>query len=155
MSNNPDAFDDPLENYEPKEYNDPLERAIVEESVMQIQHQPHSSISPDTTINEAVKKLASEHVACLLVEDEGKLLGLFTDREVLDKVALETDMLDRPVRDVMTTDPTYVREDDSIAAALCVMAIHGYRHAPILDADKKVLGVVSPQRITKFLSEPF
>ena len=94
-------------------------------------------------------------MACLLVEEDGKLLGLFTYREVLDKVALEADLLDRPVREVMTTHPVYVREDDPIAAALCVMALHGYRHVPILDADEEVLGIVSPQRVTKFLSKYF
>jgi predicted transcriptional regulator len=155
MNDNPtnDAFEDPLEDYEPKTYNDPLERAIAEESVTQIQHQPHTSIGPDMTVAAAVAKLASEHVACLLVEEDGKLLGLFTHREVLNKVALEEGVLDQPVREVMTADPIFVREDDPIAATLCVMALHEYRHVPILGGDEKVLGIVSPQRVTKFLSK--
>jgi predicted transcriptional regulator len=155
MNDNPtnDAFEDPLEDYEPKTYNDPLERAIAEELVTQIQHQPHTSIGPDMTVAAAVAKLASEHVACLLVEEDGKLLGLFTHREVLNKVALEEGVLDQPVREVMTADPIFVREDDPIAATLCVMALHEHRHVPILGGDEKVLGIVSPQRVTKFLSE--
>lgn len=154
MNTNPpeDTFEDPIENYELKDYSDPLEKAIVEGSVMQLQHEPHTSIGPDMTVAAAVAKLATERVACLLVEEEEKLIGVFTNREVLNKVALEEGSLDRPVRDVMTRDPTYVREDDAIAAALCVMAIHGYRHVPILDADHRVLGIVSPQRVTSFLS---
>ena len=155
MNENPtnDAFEDPLENYEPKTYDDPLERTIAEESAKQIQHQPHTSIGPEMTVAAAVAKLASDHVACLLVEEDGKLLGLFTNREVLNQVALEKKMLDRPVREVMTTDPVYVREDDPIAATLCVMALHGYRHVPILDADERVLGIASPQRVTSFLAK--
>ncbi len=155
MSSDPNTFVDPLENYEPKTYSDPLEKAIVEETVVAVQHQPHASITAEVSTNEAVKKLASEHVACLVVEEEGKLVGLFTHREVLNGVALEPDIGDKPVREVMTTDPTYVREDDPIAAALCVMAVHGYRHVPIVNAEKKVIGIISPQRITGFLSAGF
>ena len=154
MNSDPQTFVDPLENYDPKSYSDPLEKAIIEDTVARVQHQPHASISVDASVGEAVTKLANEHVACLVVEDDGKLAGLFTHREVLNKVALE-DLSDKPLREVMTTDPTYVREDDPIAAALCVMAVHGYRHVPIVDAEKKVLGIISPQRITGFLSQAF
>ena len=150
-----DTFQDPLEDYEPKTYDDPLEEAIAEEPVSHIQHQPHASIPPDMSVAEAVKKLALEHVACLLVEEDGKLIGVFTEREVLDKVALEQEQLERPVREVMTPDPVYVYADDPAAAALCVMAVSGYRHAPVVDSEERVLGIVSPQRVTGFLLKHF
>lgn len=146
------AFQDPLENYEPKKYNGPLEQAISESPSSLIQHEPFTTISADTTVAAALNKLASNHVACLLVEEDGKLVGLFTNREVLNKVALEDDILDHPVREVMTGDPVYVREDDPVAATLCVMAVHGYRHVPILTSDNRICGIVSPQRVTNFLS---
>lgn len=149
----PGEFQDPLENYEPKTYDDPLEQAIAEEPVARIQHQPHTSIGPDTSVADAVAKLASEHVACLLVEEDGKLLGIFTHREVLNRVALEKNVLDKPVREIMTQDPIFVHEHDPVATTLCVMAVHGYRHVPVLDSRERVLGVVSPQRVTKFLTE--
>lgn len=157
MSNNKSdgEFVDPLGNYDPKTYADSLEQAICEDSAMQVQHEPFTSISPETSVAAAVNKLAADHVSCLLVEDEGKLVGLFTDREVLDKVALEEDALNRPVRDVMTKEPVFVREDDPIASTLCVMAVHGYRHVPILDINEKVVGIVSPQRVTAYLKKCF
>ena len=154
MSGN-EPFVDPLENYDPKKYSDPLEKAIAEETVSQIQHRPHASVAPDASVAEAVKKLATEHVACLLVEEHGKLVGLFTDREVLNKVALEESSMDTPVRDVMTTDPVYVYEDDPAAAALCVMAVSGYRHVPVVDNQERVVGIISPKRVTEFLSKHF
>ena len=99
-----ETFVDPLENYDPKTYADPLEKADRgRETVSEIQHKPHASIDPDSSVAEAVRMLASEHVACLLVEEEGRLVGVFTDREVLNKVALEEANLDKPIRDVMTT----------------------------------------------------
>ena len=60
------------------------------------------------------------------------------------KVALELEQVqDRPVRDVMTSNPIYVYESDSPAAALAVMAVSGYRHVPILDLDDNLIGIGS------------
>ena len=153
----PDEFQDPLENYEPKTYSDPLEKALVEEEIGTIRHEPFKTISSDTLVHAAVEQLAALHVACLLVEDEkNKLVGVFSDRDVLTKVAFEyDDVKDLPVRDVMTTDPIYVHETDSAAASLCVMAVCGYRHVPVLDLNDNLVGIISPQRLTEFLQHHF
>lgn len=145
------TFQDPLENYDPKTYNDPVEEAICETQVTKVQHEPYTTISQEETVTNALDKLARDHIACLMVEEQGELVGVFTHREVLNQVALEQDILDRPVRDVMTPAPTSVRDDDPVAAALCVMAVHGYRHVPVLGHDNKIQGIVSPQRVTGFL----
>ena len=160
-SNNPnrsgakgEEFRDPLEDYDPKHYDDPLERSLAEDSVLLIQATPYASVPPNTPISQAVKRLAELHVACLLVEEDDKLLGVFTDRDVLNNVALECDQVkDRPVSDFMTANPVYVHETDSVAAALCVMAVCGFRHVPVLSLEGKILGIVSPQRVTNFLQE--
>ena len=149
------TFADPLENYDPRIYGDSVEKALAEESVSRIQHQPHASIASDAAISEAISKLATEHVACLLVVDDRKLVGILTDREVMSKVALEPDQGDRPVREIMTEAPVYVYEDDPAAAALSVMAVSGYRHVPVVNAEGDAVGVISPQRVTRFLSKHF
>jgi CBS domain-containing protein len=147
-----EEFNDPLENYDPPKHRNTLEKSLMEETVAAIQSRPYTSISPDSTIEQAVGVLAARGVACALVEEEGKLVGMFSDREILDKVALEYEtMKDRPVRDVMTTNPIFVQESDSSAAALCVMAVMGYRHVPVLGRDHKIVGIVTPQRVTSFL----
>ncbi len=152
----PDDFQDPLENYEPKTYSDPLEQALAEDTVGAIRHEPFATIPPEMLIHEAVEKLAGMHVACLLVAEDNKLVGIFSDRDVLDKVTLEYDKVkDQPVRTVMTDKPVYVHEEDSAAAALSVMAVSGYRHVPVLTASGELVGIVSPQRVTGFLQEHF
>lgn len=150
----PEEFVSPLENYDPKTYDDPLERALAEEKVLAIQHQPFATIAPDCPVREAIKTLAYQHVACLLVEQEGRLVGVFSDRDVLNKVALEYDEVkDKPIGELMTTDPVFVYESDCSAAALSVMAVSGFRHVPITNLEEKVVGIVSPQRVATFLRE--
>jgi CBS domain-containing protein len=149
----PEEFRDPLENYDPKKYDDRLEEALCEETVAAIQHEPYECISPETTVEAAVKKLAGLHIACLLVEKEGSLLGVFSDRDVLNKVALEYgELRSRPISEMMTSNPIYVYETDSAAAALAVMVVAGFRHVPVLNLSSKLVGIVSPQRVTAFLS---
>jgi CBS domain-containing protein len=148
----PDEFEDPLKNYDPRKYGDSLERALAEEAVAAIQSTPYTSISPDTTVERSLKLLTDRGVSCALVEEDNRLVGVFSDRDALNKVALEyATMRHRPVRDVMTARPVYVRDSDSSAAALCVMAVMGHRHVPVLDRDHKILGIVTPRRITSFL----
>ena len=152
----PDKFEDPLEDYDPKDYDDPLMQALAEEEIGTIRHEPFTAISPDMPVHEAVQKLVGLHIACLLVAEDDKLVGVFSDRDILLKVAFEYDQYkDRPVRDVMTKNPIFVYKTDSAAAALTVMALCGYRHVPVLDIDDKLVGIVSPQRVTEFLQQYF
>lgn len=149
------AYQDPLENYEPHEYDDPIEQALAEQAVTSIQHHPFAIIPPTTSIRDAVAKLAEFHISCLLIsDDEDRLVGVFSDRDVLDKVALEYERIkDEPVSSVMTPDPVFVYESDPAAAALAVTAISGFRHVPVLNMNDKVVGIVSPQRMTNFLHQ--
>ena len=148
----PDDFQDPLENYEPKEYSYPLEEALVEEELDTIRHEPFTTITPETPVHEAIEKLGDKHIACLLVAEKNKLVGVFSERDVLSSVALEFDKVkDLPVREVMTSDPIYVNETDSAVVALSVMAQCGYRHVPVADLNDNLVGIISPQRVTEFL----
>jgi CBS domain-containing protein len=152
----PEDFQDPLENYDPPNYSGGLEEALAEELATAIQSTPFTSVSSDIPVWEAVTLLAGLHIACLLVEEDGKLVGLFTDRDVLDKIALEIEEVkDLPLREVMTSDPVFVYDTDSAGAVLNVMAVSGYRHVPVLQSDGGIVGIVSPQRITNFLRQHF
>ncbi|MEZ6063176.1 MAG: CBS domain-containing protein [Planctomycetaceae bacterium] len=156
MSTSPDAnsgrFEDPLENYDPPVFSDPIEKALHEQPVESLQTQPHTCVFADTSVRETMKVMVGRQIACVLVQEDGKLVGVFGDRDVLDKVALEyDDVIDGPVRDVMSTNPVFVHVDDSAAKALAVMAVSGFRHVPVVSPTGEPVGVVSPQRMARFL----
>jgi len=148
-----EEFKDPLENYDPKDYSDPVERALAEEPVTAIHHTPFTAVPPDTPVEEAIELMAQKGISCLLVEEDEKLIGVFSERDALMKVALDLEELaDSPISEFMTRNPIYVNETSASASALCVMAVSGYRHVPIIDLDEKIKGIVSPQRVTEFLT---
>lgn len=151
-----DGFDDPLENYDPPEFSDPVEQALHDEGVSSLQTQPHTTVSSGTTVRDTMALMVGREISCVLVEEDDKLVGVFGDRDVLDKVALEyDDVIDQPVSSVMSTGPVYVREDDTAAKALSIMAVSGYRHVPVVSPDGKPTGIVSPQRMAHFLKTHF
>ncbi len=148
-------FVDPLSNYEPRQYSDAIQEALAEETVAAIRSRPHAEISPDNTIYSALQALAGLQVASLLVVDKGRLVGVFTERDVLERVALRFDEVkDRPVREVMTSNPVVVYESDPAGAALSAIAVAGFRHVPVVDLNGAVVGVISPRRVFEFLQLP-
>jgi CBS domain-containing protein len=146
------AFEGPLENYEPRMFKDALEEVLDEQPVSAIHSSPVSTISPDTKVSEAVEHMRAKEVACLLVVENNKLMGLFSVRDVLNNVAEQYDaMKDLPVSEVMTRTPIFAYDTDASGAVLSVMAASGYRHVPVLDSQQTVVGIVSPQRVLDFL----
>ena len=148
----PDEFQDPLSNYEPHEYADELEELLAEQTVGNMQLRPYAEVGPDATVLNALQALAGLKIASLLVVDKGRLAGLFTERDALERVATRfAEVKDLPVREVMTTHPIVLYETDPAGAALSAIAVAGFRHVPVLDVHERVVGVLSPRRVFAFL----
>jgi CBS domain-containing protein len=104
----------------------------------------------DTPVGEAVKRMKSDGIDCLLVTDGGGLVGIFTDRDALLKIGGVVDD-PRPLRDLMTRDPVVLRHDDPVAVAINKMAVGGFRHVPIVDGGRPV-GIVSAKDVFRHLA---
>ena len=95
-------------------------------------------------VADALRRMHEDGSDCLLVTDEGQLVGIFTDRDAVVKAADKRLQLYR-VEDFMTPDPVVLRHDDPIAVAIHKMAVGGFRHIPIVE-DGKPTGVVAAAR---------
>ena len=107
-------------------------------------------IDVDAHVDEAIERMQSEGIDCLLVTEGDALVGIFTDRDAILKVAGTTDG-DRTVRDVMTPDPVILRSGDPVAVAINKMAVGGFRHVPIVKAGVPV-AVVSAKDVFRHLA---
>lgn len=109
-------------------------------------------VEPQTTIRGAINEMIDQSVGCVLVVDDGSLVGVFSERDVLTKVATKGVDLDAtPVSQLMTPDPETLSEDSELVYALHKMAVGGYRHVPLLDGDGKPVSVVSMRDIVDFI----
>jgi CBS domain-containing protein len=90
--------------------------------------------------------MQAEGVDSLLVMHDGRLVGIFTERDALLKLAdkQQLDLFD--VRDAMTRDPVVLRPEDSLAVAIHKMAVGGFRHIPVMDGDRPV-GIIAARDI--------
>lgn len=151
-----DDFRDPLSNYETLSYGDDLERALMEDDMSALQATPLAAVAPSDSIEKAMKRMAELGCACLLVASNDRLYGLFSERDVLNKVADRYEQIkDHPVTEVMTLDVLCAHETDSPAAVVNLMAVQGFRHVPILNVDEKLVGVLGPRRVTRYLQQRF
>lgn len=145
-------FEDPLKNYDKPKYADDLERSLMEDPVTSMEITPFKTVPPHTKIQDAMRIMADEDIACLMVEDKGLLVGVFSERDVLNRIAEDfKTMKDQPIRVVMTRDPVYIHDTDTPAQALNLMAIGGFRHIPILDVDDRIVGILGPIRVVRYL----
>jgi CBS domain-containing protein len=89
----------------------------------------------------AIQLMHESGTDCLLVCDEGRLVGIFTDRDAAVKAVDKRLGLFR-VRDFMTHDPVVLQREDTVAVAIHKMAVGEFRHIPILD-NGRPMGVVT------------
>lgn len=111
-------------------------------------------VQPGTSIREVLAQLRERKVGSILVCDGGQMSGIFTERDALRLLARGDD-LDGPVDRVMTASPVGIDADENVAAAIAKMASGGYRRLPIVDAQKRPLGVLQVSNIVHYLVEHF
>jgi len=152
----PEDFEDPLSNYDPPQFGSAVEAALAESTADAMQSRPYAEVSSGTPIRLAIHALHGLKVSCLLVVDNEQLVGIFTERDVLERVAEQyPNLADQPIREVMTTDPVVVYAHNPSGTALAAIAAAGYRHVPVVEADGRVAGIVSPRRVFSYLEDFF
>ena len=131
-----------------------IREAIMETPIADLPLRDSILIDATATVADAVKSMNDHHTGCVLVGKDGKLVGIFTERDVLTKDYFRADSHTVAVETVMTKSPETLEADNSIAFALNKMSVGGYRHIPIVEADKPV-GVLSVRDVVDFLVELF
>ena len=102
------------------------------------------TLSADSSVFDAVKKMKSREFGAALVTEGDKVLGIFTERDLLNRVvAAERDAKTTKVTDVMTKDIKVAREDDTVVDSLGRMSNGRFRHLPVVDKDDNLTGFVS------------
>jgi CBS domain-containing protein len=109
------------------------------------------SVGPDTPVTECVRMMTSSKIGALIVLDGERLIGIFTERDALNKVlAGGLDPGNTKVSEVMTKDPHCIRSTTTVDDAMKLITKRRFRHLPIVD-DGKVLAVVSSGDLTHWL----
>ena len=98
------------------------------------------AVEPTTRLLDAAARMHERSVGAVVVVDGGRLVGIFTERDVLRAVA--TGAVDGPVGDTMTRGPETIGPDEATSHAAALMIHGGFRHLPVVEGDD-VVGMVS------------
>jgi CBS domain-containing protein len=114
-------------------------------------------LSDAATVHEAVQTMLARRQAGVLVTDAaGRLIGIFTERDVLTRVVgKDLDARRTPLSAVMTRNPEALTARDRVAYAVHCMSVAGYRTIPLVDPDGRPLGIVTVSDIVRWLANLF
>lgn len=132
-----------------------MERSIIAHPVSVLAVKAPVSVAPTETVRSAVDAMIGRRIGCVLVVENGKPVGIFTERDVLNRVSPRPEALERPISEFMTAGPETLRTGDSIAYALHTMSVHGLRHLPVIDADGKAVSIISIRDLLRLLAVRF
>lgn len=108
------------------------------------------SVSPETTVFEALEMMAEKNVGALPVVADGRIRGIFSERDYARKVILHgRSSRDTPVRDVMTGEVFTIRPQDDMNRCMSLMTDKHIRHLPVLDDDEQLIGIISIGDVVK------
>jgi CBS domain-containing protein len=104
---------------------------------------------PEESILEATKRMNEFSIGCLIVVKKGKLVGIITERDILEKLVAENKLASKvKVKQVMTKNPIIIEDDKDISEAVDVMAKHQIKKLPVISG-QKLVGILTTDDLAK------
>jgi len=131
-----------------------VERALLTDRVKQFQGRQPLTVPPATPIRDVLRMMADNRVGCILVAEQDKMAGIFTERDALLKLGEKAGELgSRPISEFMTSKVESLPPTAKIAFAVHRMDMGGYRHVPVVDENNKTVGIFSVRDILSYLTK--
>ncbi len=107
------------------------------------------SVAPTDSVYDAIALMAEKDVGAVVVVENGKLVGIISERDYAQKVVLKgKSSKDTPVSEIMTTKVLYVRPDQTVDDCMALMTERHLRHLPVVDGEE-LIGIVSIRDVVK------
>ncbi|HOA75800.1 MAG TPA: CBS domain-containing protein [Phycisphaerae bacterium] len=150
-----EACEEPLDATGGCDADRDIGRLISNEPLSALHPAPAVTVPPTTPVAQAIRMLAERNIGCLLVTSGDALLGIFSERDALQRIGPNYyELIDRPISDFMTPDPVTLTPEDSIAFALNRMDINDFRHIPVRNPDG-TLGIISVRDCLAYVTRHF
>ena len=148
-------LDEDFENLEHEFHK--LEEALLSDAVKLLAPREPIRLTADATVDEAITRMIDgRRAGVVIVDEQGKLRGIFTERDVLMRVIRERrDPAQTRLGDVMTPDPEALAPDDRICYAVNRMHIGGFRTVPVVDGEQRPIVNVTVNDIVGWLADIF
>ena len=132
-----------------------IEEILRSESIRSMEIEPDEPTPSSARLRDVIGMMQKRRVAAVLIVDAGQVVGIFTERDVLNRIvglALNEDL---PISEVMTRNPRTLSPGDRIADAVRLMTERGYRHIPLVDKDEEQTSMITARDIVEFIAEHY
>lgn len=104
-------------------------------------------------VSKAIDLMKENHIgSCLVIDENVKLKGIFTERDVLNKVVNHDESLTQEIRHYMTQNPQTIQANDSVVIALSMMTHGKFRNLPVVNMEGRAVGAISISDIMLFFT---
>jgi CBS domain-containing protein len=141
---------------EPQEEISEIHEALLSDTIHTLVPDEPLCVRETVSVKQAVDSMmAMRRAAVLVVDGDGRLDGIFTERDVLTRVVARGLPVRTPVADVMTREPEALSVSDRVAYAVNRMSVAGYRTIPLVDAARRPIGIVTVNHFIKWMAGLF
>ncbi|MEZ6141908.1 MAG: CBS domain-containing protein [Zavarzinella sp.] len=132
-----------------------LLKNLKKDPVSRLQPNDPKIIDLKATVGDAVSLMQKENVGCVVICEAGKLVGLFTENDLMVRVLAVDKPLTTSIEEVMTSNPVTANIKDHVRTVVRKMKSGGYRHIPLVDDDNRPVGLVAVKKIIHYVVEHY
>ena len=131
-----------------------LARLLLDTRVCALKPKFPVVVEPDASVGSVLELMVDKAIGCVLVVVHGKLAGIFSEHDALLKINTEVASLrERPISEFMVANVEALDETAKMVFAVHRMSLGHYRHIPIVDSDRRPVGIISARDVLSFLTE--
>lgn len=132
-----------------------VEKSLLRDHLPELEPRPPVTVRPETPVGDVLNRLVEEEIGCVLVTEGEKLLGIFSERDAINRLGVDAaELSDRPISEFMTKDPQTLPVSAKIAFAVKHMDVGHYRHIPMTDENgDNVTGIISVRDFLRYLTD--
>ncbi len=133
----------------------PIEETLRDVRISELRLEVGGAVRPETPIGEVYELLDRQRRNAVVICQGDTVVGIFTQRDILYRTALEGPDPETPVGEIMTPEPFTLTLDHKVADAIHAMTVSGYREVPLVDARGRWLGLLSSRNVLRYIAAHF
>ena len=131
-----------------------IERSLYKDRIRMLWPRTALSVAPNKPVGEVLQLLVNNTIGCVVVAENDKVVGIFTERDAILKLGVQAKELSaRPISEFMTANPQTLTAEDKLVFALQRMDLGGYRHVPLVDEKGLLTGIISVRDILQYFMQ--
>lgn len=129
-----------------------IEGFLIRDRLTRLPIRPPLLVEKGGLVKDIIPQMKVKRVGCVLIHDQGKLIGIFTERDVLRKIVPTLSSLQSPIGNFMSPNPKSLKINQTVGTVIKLMSEGGYRNLPVVNTDGSILGTINVKDVVRYLA---